>query len=132
MMWHEFEELAGYEVSYEDYHDIIEPMYMALPQVTKQDFVSMINKKRFALVPYKTLVKQMRDLAETIKANCTHFTDWEHLTQLNDKVQEYIGRKYMYNTGYRIDEDSICGCYYPKRIVIYDTIRYINLEAIDL
>ena len=29
MMKHEFEALAGYEVSFEDYNRVIEPMYMA-------------------------------------------------------------------------------------------------------
>ena len=29
MMKHEFEALAGYEVSFEDYNNVIEPMYMA-------------------------------------------------------------------------------------------------------
>lgn len=49
MMKHEFETLAGYEVSTEDYEKIIEPMYLAT-NLTKQEFVSTINKKRFAIV----------------------------------------------------------------------------------
>lgn len=49
MMKHEFEELAGYEVSVEDYDNIIEPMYMAT-NLTKQEFVKTISKKRFAIV----------------------------------------------------------------------------------
>lgn len=38
MMKHEFEALAGYEVSFEDYNRIIEPMYMAT-ELSKEDFV---------------------------------------------------------------------------------------------
>lgn len=49
MMKHEFEEIAGYEVSVEDYDKIIEPMYMA-SNLSKQDFVKTISKKRFAIV----------------------------------------------------------------------------------
>ena len=49
MMKHEFEEIAGYEVSREDYDNIIEPMYMAT-NLTKQEFVKTISKKRFAVV----------------------------------------------------------------------------------
>lgn len=49
MMKHEFEEIAGYEVTTEDYNNIIEPMYMAT-NLTKQEFVKTINKKRFAVV----------------------------------------------------------------------------------
>lgn len=48
MMKYEFEELAGYEVSSDDYNNIIEPMYMAV-DVDKREFVKMIDKKRFAL-----------------------------------------------------------------------------------
>lgn len=49
MMKHEFEEIAGYEVTTEDYEKIIEPMYMAT-NLTKQEFVKTISKKRFAVV----------------------------------------------------------------------------------
>lgn len=48
MMKHEFERLAGYEVSAEDYNNIIEPMYLAIPEsISKQEFVKMISRKRF-------------------------------------------------------------------------------------
>lgn len=53
MMKHEFEELAGYEVSREDYDNIIEPMYMAT-NLTKQEFVKTISKKRFAVIKKET------------------------------------------------------------------------------
>lgn len=46
MMKQEFEALAGYEVSAEDYNNIIEPMYMAT-DLSKQDFVKTINRKAF-------------------------------------------------------------------------------------
>ena len=49
MMKHEFESIAGYEVSTEDYDNIIEPMYMAT-NLSKQEFVKTISKKRFAIV----------------------------------------------------------------------------------
>lgn len=49
MMKHEFERIAGYEVSAEDYNNIIEPMYMAT-NLSKEDFVKTISKKRFAVV----------------------------------------------------------------------------------
>ena len=50
MMKHEFEELAGYEVSNDDYNNIIEPMYMAT-NMSKADFVKCIDKKRFEKKP---------------------------------------------------------------------------------
>lgn len=42
----EFEALAGYEVSTENYNNIIEPMYMAT-NLCKADFVKTINRKAF-------------------------------------------------------------------------------------
>lgn len=49
MMKHEFERIAGYEVSAEDYNNIIEPMYMAT-DLSKEEFVKTISKKRFAVI----------------------------------------------------------------------------------
>lgn len=46
MMKQEFEKLAGYEVSAEDYKNVIEPMYMAT-NLSKQEFVKSINRKAF-------------------------------------------------------------------------------------
>lgn len=43
----EFEKIAGYDVTFEDYTKIIEPMYMATT-LNKQDFVKTLNKKTFA------------------------------------------------------------------------------------
>lgn len=48
MMKHEFEQIAGYEVSWEDYNNIIEPMYMAT-NLSKAEFVKILDKKRFAV-----------------------------------------------------------------------------------
>lgn len=50
MMKHEFEELAGYEVSTEDYNNIIEPMYMAT-NLSKTEFAKCINRKQFEKKP---------------------------------------------------------------------------------
>jgi hypothetical protein len=67
MMYQEFMEIAGYEVSVEDYDNIIEPMYAALPNVTKQEFVKMIDKKRFALPTRKQIINQMKRLLNICK-----------------------------------------------------------------
>lgn len=58
MMKHEFEQIAGYEVSWEDYNTIIEPMYLAIPEnISKQDFVKMLSRKRFEVKkPAKTVI----------------------------------------------------------------------------
>ena len=44
MMKHEFEALAGYEVTTETYDNIIEPMYMAT-NLTKREFIKTLNRK---------------------------------------------------------------------------------------
>lgn len=46
MMKHEFERLAGYQVSIENYEKYIEPMYMAT-DLNKEDFTKCINRKFF-------------------------------------------------------------------------------------
>ena len=46
MMKQEFEKIAGYEVSTEDYNNTIEPMYMAT-SMNKQEFVKTLNRKQF-------------------------------------------------------------------------------------
>ena len=71
MMKHEFEALAGYEVSTEDYEKIIEPMYLAT-DLTKQEFVKTISKQRFALKPLKKIIKEMRECAESLKETCIY------------------------------------------------------------
>ena len=72
MMKSEFEELAGYEVNWKDYIQIIEPMYLALPnRITKQEFVKMIDKKRFALKPLNKIEKEMKDNSSSELASYT-------------------------------------------------------------
>ena len=69
MMWKEFEEIAGYEVSYEDYTNVIEPMYNAT-NLNKYDFVKTLNRKAFDLKAKKAeMVKEMKAIAKERKAN---------------------------------------------------------------
>ena len=104
MMKHEFENIAGYEVSWDDYNKIIEPMYSAT-NLSKEEFVKTLNKKRFALVPLKTLVKRMQKEAEHLKETCTHYTDYESKEKLDDIVKEYIDRKYGERCHYKDHDD---------------------------
>ena len=134
MMKSEFEALAGYEVSYEDYTNIIEPMYMALPDVSKAEFVKMIDKKRFALKPVKAIVKEMKRAAESLKETCNHYTDWETKDKLDLLAREYIERKgwsgqvgFMYN-----DTMTSQKCYYTESISFYSYKTYKNIEVIKL
>lgn len=134
MMWHEFEELAGYEVSFDDYSNIIEPMYLAVPEtVTKADFVKMIDKKRFALRPLKAILKEMKKDAESLKKSCTHFTDWETKEHLESLIDEYMSRRgFKGIAGYMIESKTIYSCCYPVRIVIYGISNYKTFDDIKL
>ncbi len=76
MMKIEFEALAGYEVSVSDYDNIIEPMYMAT-ELSKEDFVKVICKERFALKSREEIIQEMKEIAGHLKKTCDHFTDIE-------------------------------------------------------
>ena len=139
-MWKEFEELAGYEVSYEDYTNIIEPMYMALEDVTKQEFVAMLDKKRFALPTKSKLIKEMKKLAQYCAENCGHFSCWKQEQELEDLAYKYIARFHgmgnpCFNRGYEFPNLQR-GCTYPNELVIWtrfaDYGNYKELERIKL
>lgn len=129
MMQREFEELAGYEVSFEDYNNIIEPMYTALPTVSKQDFVKMIDKKRFALPTKKEMVKEMKKIANDIFEKCGHVTTHKEEQELESLALRYAKRfhnldwshdikSYVYfNREYEYPEIGR-GCTFPYELVI--------------
>lgn len=132
MMHNEFEALAGYEVSFEDYTNIIEPMYMAT-NLSKEEFVKCISKKRFALKPISKIEKEMKEVAEQLKATCVHFTDFEAEETLIKLIEEYLERKGLKDiAGYSIEHNQIYSCYYPTRIVIYSKKNYRTYEEIQI
>ena len=100
MMKHEFEALAGYEVSHEDYNNIIEPMYMAT-DLSKQDFVKVIDRKRFEVKREKS--QEMLELEANIK---TEIKGIKEAIRTNKATIE------MYKTFYEEDGDS----YWKKAI----------------
>ena len=131
MMKEEFEKIAGYEVSYEDYNQIIEPMYMAT-NLNKEDFVQCVNKKRFALTPLKNIVKDMKEIAYHLMLTCVHYTDYDAIQKLNELVEEYIGRKNIGSCGYRYTYGFRQTCYYPLSVEIYYTKTYKTVEKIEI
>lgn len=130
MMKHEFEQIAGYEVTWKDYTEIIEPMYMAIPEsISKQEFVKMIDKKRFALKPLNKIEKEMKKIAQHLEETCTHYTDYEAKDKLDELAQEYADR--IGAKGFFINEVMRWTCYYPVAIEMYGhdyrTVRRIEL-----
>lgn len=130
MMKHEFEAIAGYEVTWRDYTEVIEPMYLAIPEnISKQEFVKMIDKKRFALKPLNKIEKEMKKIAKHLEETCTHYTDYDaedKLKELAQEITERIGAK-----GFNISERMLWTCYYPIAVEIYGydykTVRRIEL-----
>ena len=128
MMKHEFEALAGYEVSNEDYNNIIEPMYMAT-ELSKQDFVKCIDKKRFALPTKKQIINQMKKIAQHLMETCEHYTDYKAKDELEKIAHEYAKRFYgldwtndskvyaILRREYTYPEIQR-GCTYPKELII--------------
>lgn len=132
MTQQEFEQLAGYEVTFTDYQDIIEPMYMAT-NLDKQDFVSCINKKRFALRPLANIIKEMRECAASLKETCTHYIDNETQNRLDELVEQYIDRKYPnMDVDYSYEDKELWSCYYPVKVYIGSHKTYKTFEVINL
>ncbi len=126
MMQQEFENLAGYEVSTRDYHDIIEPMYMAV-NLSKQEFVKVIDKKRFALKTKSQIITEMKKLAKNLMETCEHYTDFETKEKLNELLKELTER--FYTGAYTfIETATTCpngrGCSFPEYINIYYGKQY--------
>ncbi len=125
MMWKEFEKIAGYEVSMDDYENIIEPMYMAT-NLSKEEFVKCLDKKRFA-IPTKAeirrkLKKAMRAEADHLADICGHYTDWKSEERLNDLAREYARKvcgyqdddfKWWFGFEREYEYGNMRGCSYP-------------------
>lgn len=132
MMWQEFEELAGYEVSYDTYSKVIEPMYMAIPEsITKQEFVKMLDKKAFALPTKNELVRKMKKIAKFLFENCGLKSFHDEMDELDSIAKQYAKRFYgiewakdtstwvFFNRKYAycgVPQDR--GCTYPEELVI--------------
>lgn len=131
MMKQEFEELAGYEVTCDDYYEIIEPMYMAT-NLSKQEFVKTISKKRFALRPLKSIVKEMKQIAQEIEEKCSHVYTYDLEKKLRELAREYTYRKYGLIATFNTHEEMKFSCYYIKSIEIFGAIDYKTIETINL
>ena len=132
MMREEFQKIAGYEVSNEDYINIIEPMYMAT-NLSKEDFVKVIDRKRFDIgAEKKRLLKKMKMIAKHLKDTCTHYTDLEAEEELKATARKYIQLKYKDYATFGIHEEMLWSCYYPKSIEIFGITSYQTIESIEL
>lgn len=133
MMKHEFEALAGYEVTFEDYNNIIEPMYMAT-NLSKQEFVNVIDRKRFDFrarekAEKKEMIKAMKEIAKERAQNCEHFCDYEAENKLMEIARTFRKKYYPEDLGYWLDIERLhwgnisTSCTYPANLVIYRKYR---------
>ena len=95
MMHKEFEELAGIEVSYEDYTNIIEPMYMAT-NMSKREFVKTLNLKFFKdrmPKPEKNIKRMLvrNRMGESKTPNgCYYYIEFVELFEVVIKTRKYV------------------------------------------
>ena len=122
MMHHEFEELAGYEVSYDDYTNIIEPMYNAT-NLSKREFVKTLDRKRFELKrePKYTPIKMcVRNRCHEMKTpnGCWYYIEYVNLKEADIRTGKIVveelpeseieklvseGKNLNYDTSYDVD-----------------------------
>ena len=135
-MWKEFEELAGYEVTYDTYTNILEPMYMAIPDsMTKQQFIKLLNRKAIEKRSVKAIVKDMKPIAEHMREVCDHYHDWDADKKLEVLVKEVNANAcgaYYFCLENRNTMENYRGCSFPAYLVKYDTVNYNEIERFTL
>lgn len=136
----EFEKLAGYEVTQEDYTQVIEPMYMAT-EMQKEDFVKCLSRERFALPTKRQVINKMKNLAGKLYDLCGRRSDYKTEMELDKLVREYAERFHsidwshdmtsyvFFLKGYEYPEIQR-GCTYPKTLCIGKCGR--EIERIEL
>ena len=136
MMHKEFEQIAGYEVSYEDYTNIIEPMYMAV-NLSKQEFVKLLDRKQFDLnykkQQYKKqLLSGMKSIAEEMYKLCSITETYEQYEALREKALEYIKAFPVWKAPHHEFETAHKnGCSYVKAILWFDE-NWNEVQRIEL
>ena len=111
MMWKEFEELAGYAVSFETYNNVIEPMYMAT-ELSKQDFVKIINRKAVELkTERKPIYKKMkvRDMmgCDMTPNGCYYHIEWVDLVDVDIKTGKFVVRPLTDEEFRKLQKDGV-------------------------
>lgn len=139
MMWQEFERIAGYEVSYEDYTKIIEPMYNAT-NLSKQEFVKVLDRKQFDLgykrkVEEKRLISRMKEISQDMKDLCGRTTTYDEYEELRKVARQYIDEFPLWMAPHHEFETAYGygNCTYVKALIWYDhnwnEVKRIELVA---
>lgn len=96
MLISEFEELIGFRVSPQVYHEVIEPMYMSV-HMTKKAFCSMFNKSN---------LKQIAGICVggIVSYNVSLDNDICHVRYGVLKNRKFVDGKYIYTLAHVSDE----------------------------
>lgn len=130
MMHEEFEKLMGCNVKYDTYVNIIEPMYMALSNVSKEDFCKLLNKKAIELKPIVKYRSEAKEIMKHLRETCEHYTDNDAIEKLESLLSamcsDYDWKGFTIEYAYYY-EGIKRGCKYPKKICIYtDSYDYVT------
>ena len=144
MMKQEFEQLAGYEVSWETYTKVIEPMYMAV-DLNKADFVKLIDKKAVALPTRREMINRLKKLALICMDDCEHRSTLHEEQEMQRIAYQYAERFFGLDVNGTITDYAFFnreyvyyeikrGCTFPYELVIGSEIRgdLERLMLIDL
>lgn len=134
MMKHEFEALAGYKVTVEDYDNIIEPMYMAT-NLNKQDFVKCIDRKRFEVkeMTERQYINKIKKIAQFLYENCgakAFHDEKDEIEKMTREMEKQFGYICITLNGYEYEELQR-GCTYPKELVMY-TENNVEIKRVQL
>ena len=138
MMYDEFMKIAGYKVNYDDYKNIIEPLYMAAPDnMTKTEFIACLSRKRFE-VKTKTerqYINEIKKISQYLYENCGRSSFCDEKSKI-EEIRRQLEKQYGYDTliikGYEYEEIQR-GCTYPKTLILYfngTKIKEIPLTSI--
>lgn len=129
-MKEEFEKIAGYEVTNEDYYRVIEPMYMAT-DLSKADFINCLDRKRFEIKreTETALINRIKSVANKAYEKCGHVENFEEKQMIDEIIRKLNNmpnnKNYYAEIGYEYEEIKR-GCTFYKSLVIENIITGKN------
>lgn len=99
MMHSEFVKMSGLEIGYKQYTEIVEPMYMAVEDMSKREFIEFITPSVKALIkrtaePKEKTIKKMlvRDRSGYRKTpnECWYHIEYVELVDVDVRTGKYI------------------------------------------
>ena len=119
MNYEEFIKIAGYEVSFETYKKVIEPMYMSTDIIDKKEFCKSFSKKLFGIKSTDKLLKEINKTAKFMKENTDRELQRKAWYEFKELCEDYTKRTYLANY-YTYDKDEDNGFWsYPTVIRIW-------------